>query len=97
MIAKNELAAADYYVSIDAFVGAIRRANYVIENIPNSSENYRALKILETSYISLGYSDLLEDVRQVLIANYPDKESKQTSNDGSWSWNFLQRSRPKKI
>ena len=97
MIAKNELAAADYYISIDAFVGAIRRANYVIENIPNSSENYRALKILETSYRSLGYSDLLEDVRQVLKANYPDEESKQSSYERSWSWNFLERSKPKKI
>ncbi len=97
MIAKNELAAADYYVSIDAFVGAIRRANYVIENIPNSSENYRALKILETSYRSLGYSDLLEDVRKVLNANYPDEESKQSSDERSWSWNFLKRSKPNKI
>ena len=97
MIAKNELAAADYYISIDAFVGAIRRANYVIENIPNSSENYRALKILETSYRSLGYSDLLEDVRQVLSTNYPDEESKQSSDERSWSWNFLERSKPKKI
>jgi len=96
MIAKNELAAADYYVSIDAFVGAIRRANYVIENIPNSSENYRALKILETSYSSLGYSDLLKDVRQVLNTNYPDEESKQSSDERSWSWNFLKRSKPNK-
>ena len=96
MIAKNELAAADYYVSIDAFVGAIRRANYVIENIPNSSENYRALKILETSYSTLGYSDLLKDVRQVLNTNYPDEESKQSSDERSWSWNFLKRSKPNK-
>ena len=56
MIAKNELAAADYYISIGAYVGAIRRASYVIENIPNSSQNFRALKILETSYDSLGYN-----------------------------------------
>ena len=49
MIARNELAAADYYLSIDAHVAAIRRAKYVIENIPNSSENFRALKILEKS------------------------------------------------
>jgi len=96
MIAKNELAAADYYVSIDAFVGAIRRANYVIENIPNSSENYRALKILEKSYSTLGYSDLLKDVRQVLNTNYPDEESKQSSDERSWSWNFLKRSKPNK-
>ena len=97
MIAKNELAAADYYISIEAYVAAIRRANYVIENIPNSSENYRALKILENSYSKLGYADLLNDVREVLNSNYPNKESKQTSDKKSWSWNFLKRSKPEEI
>jgi len=91
MIAKNELAAADYYYSINAYVGAIRRANYVIENIPNSSENYRALKILEESYEALGYTELLEDVRQILSSNYSGKESNQTSRTREWSWNFLDR------
>ena len=94
MIAKNELAVADYYVSIDAYIGAIRRANYVIENIPNSSENYRALKILEVSYSKLGYSDLLDDVRLLLKANYQKEELNESSLDSSWSWNFLKRSKP---
>ena len=97
MIAKNELAAADYYISIEAYVAAIRRANYVIENIPNSSENYRALKILENSYSNLGYADLLNDVREVLNSNYLNEESKQTSDKKSWSWNFLKRSKPEEI
>ena len=97
MIAKNELAAADYYISIEAYVAAIRRANYVIENIPNSSENYRALKILENSYSNLGYADLLNDVREVLNSNYPNEESKQTSDEKSWSWNFLKRSKPEEM
>ena len=97
MIAKNELAAADYYISIEAYGAAIRRANYVIENIPNSSENYRALKILENSYSNLGYADLLNDVREVLNSNYPNKESKQTSDKKSWSWNFLKRSKPEEM
>jgi len=67
MIARNELAAADYYVSVDAHIAAIRRANYVIENIPNSSENYRALKILEASYESLGYIEL--EVKIIVLGN----------------------------
>ena len=91
LIAKSELSAADYYLTIDAHVGAIRRANYVIENIPNSSENYRALKILEESYEELGYTELLEDVRQVLSSNYSGEESNQTSRTREWSWNFLDR------
>ena len=94
MIARNELAAADYYISIDAYVAAIRRAKYVIENIPNSSENYRALSILEKSYKSLGYTDLYDDVVRVLEINYPDKEI-STSNDDGWSWNFLRSTKPK--
>jgi outer membrane protein assembly factor BamD len=95
MIAKNELVAAEYYLTIDAHVGAIRRANYVIENIPNSSENFRALKILEVSYAELGYNDLLDDVRNVLKTNYPNRELEEISIDRSWSWNFLNRSKPK--
>ena len=95
MIAKNELVAAEYYLTIDAHVGAIRRANYVIENIPNSSENFRALKILEVSYAELGYDDLLNDVRKVLKTNYPNRELEEISIDRSWSWNFLNRSKPK--
>ena len=94
MIAKNELAAADYYITIDAYVAAIRRANYVIENIPNSSENYRALKLLETSYDALGYSELLDDVRVVININYSDEESRQPSRQRGWSWNFLNTPKP---
>ena len=94
MIAKSELAAADYYLTIDAYVAAIRRANYVIENIPNSSENYRALKILEVSYEALGYTSLLEDLKVVININYPDQESIQKSNKRNWSWNFLDNTKP---
>jgi outer membrane protein assembly factor BamD len=77
-------------------VAAIRRANYVIENIPNSSENYRALKILETCYVALGYSELLNDLRVVININYPDEESKQSSRQRNWSWNFLRESKPQR-
>jgi len=94
LIAKSELSAADYYLTIDAHVGAIRRANYVIENIPNSSENYRALKILEVSYEALGYTSLLEDLKVVININYPDQESIQKSSRRNWSWNFLDNTKP---
>ena len=93
MIARNELAAADYYQSIDAHVAAVRRAKYVIENIPNSSENFRALKVLEKSYKALGYEDLREDVIKIIQLNYSDKNISE-SNDSEWSWNFLRNSKP---
>ena len=93
MIARNELAAADYYQSIDAHVAAVRRAKYVIENIPNSSENFRALKLLEKSYKALGYEDLREDILKIIRLNYSDKDIIQ-SNNSEWSWNFLRNSKP---
>jgi len=92
MIARNELAAADFYVSRSAYVAAIRRANYVIKNIPNSSENYRALKILEKSYQALGYEELLDDTKAIIKLNYAGKVD--TSEDDGWSWRFLRGSKP---
>lgn len=94
MIARNELSAADYYISVKAYVASIRRANYVIENIPNSSENYRALKILEVAYKALGYSELLEDTREIISLNYSEKDSKISNSDSGWSWNFLKDNKP---
>ena len=93
MIARNELAAADYYQSIDAHVAAIRRAKYVIENIPNSSENFRALKVLEKSYKALGYEDLRDDILKIIALNYPNNAS-NTSDESGWSWGFLGNSKP---
>ena len=93
MIARNELAAADYYQSIDAHVAAIRRAKYVIENIPNSSENFRALRVLEKSYKALGYEDLRDDILKIIKLNYSDKNISE-SEDSEWSWNFLRNSKP---
>ena len=94
MIARNELAAADYYQSIDAHVAAIIRAKYVIENIPNSSEDFRALKVLEKSYKALGYEDLRDDILKIIALNYPDNAS-NVSEEPSWSWGFLGNSKPK--
>ena len=94
MIARNELAAADYYMSINAYVASVRRANYVIENITNSSENFRALKILENAYQALGYSDLHEDIVNIITLNYDESEFEQADDNSGWSWNFLRNIRP---
>jgi len=94
MIARNELAAADFYQSSDAHVAAIGRAKYVIENIPNSSENFRALKILEKSYKALGYEDLREDILKIIKLNYSENNTTE-SESSNWSWNFIKNSQPK--
>ena len=81
LVASNELAAADYYVTRKAYVAAIRRASYVLENIPNSDQNHRALQILKTSYQELGYEDLMKDTEKLLALNPPppEKDNKRGS------------------
>lgn len=80
LVAKNELAAADYYIKRKAYVAAIRRANYVIENIPNSSQNHRALQILKVSYQELGYDDLVASTDELLRLNPAPPETDEDSS-----------------
>ena len=80
LVAKNELAAADYYIKRKAYVAAISRANYVIENIPNSSQNHRALQILKVSYQELGYDDLVASTDELLRLNPAPPETDEDSS-----------------
>ena len=47
LIASSELDGAEYYLKRGAFVAALNRANYVLKNIPNSTEKDRALRIMK--------------------------------------------------
>ena len=90
LVAKNELVAAEYYLKRNAYVASLRRAKYVIENIPNSSETMRALKIIRECYQALGYFDLMEDIEAVIETNGGQIfEAQQKS-----SWNFFSRQAP---
>ena len=92
LIAKNELVAAEYYIKRKAFVAALRRAKYVIENIPNSSETMRALKIVRECYQALGYFELMEDIESTIEAN--GDSITNASESSSWKWNFFSRKAP---
>jgi outer membrane protein assembly factor BamD len=83
LIAKNELVAAEYYLKRKAYVAALRRAKYVIENIPNSSETMRALKIIRECYQALGYFELMEDIESVIEVN--GGSIIESSEPTSWS------------
>ena len=69
LIAKSELVAADYYLKRKAYVAALRTAKYVIENIPNTSETMRALKITRECYEKLGYFELMDDIQSIIDTN----------------------------
>lgn len=71
-LARYELHVAAYYMRRGAYVAAVNRAEYVIENYPRSSSIADALGMMAKAYEKLGLEDLANDVLRVLILNHPD-------------------------
>ena len=90
LTAEHEIYVADFYMKRGAYLAAIGRAKYVIENIPNSSETMRALKIIRECYEALGYFELMEDIEIVIKENGGTVIKKSESS----SWNFFSRKAP---
>ena len=62
LIASSELDGAEYYMKRGAYLAAVNRANYVLKNIPNSTERERALRILKEAYKQLGDDEYAEKI-----------------------------------
>ena len=62
LIASSELDGAEYYMKRGAYLAAVNRANYVLKNIPNSTERERALRILKEAYKQLGWDEYAEKI-----------------------------------
>ncbi|GIS47188.1 MAG: hypothetical protein Ct9H90mP19_4250 [Gammaproteobacteria bacterium] len=62
LIASSELDGAEYYIKRGAYLSALNRANYVLKNIPDSSEKDRALRIMKEAFEKLGYDEYAEQI-----------------------------------
>ena len=69
LIASSELDGAEYYMKRGAYLAALKRANYVLKNIPNSTETERALDIMKRSFIELGYEEYADKISSVEVIN----------------------------
>ena len=69
-LASYEVYVAEYYLKRGAYVGAINRAKYAIENYDGAPQIKRALEIMAESYRKLGMADLAADTEKVLKENY---------------------------
>ena len=69
LIASSEFDGAEYYMKRGAYLAALNRANYVLKNIPNSTETQRALDIMKKSFIELGYEEYAEKISSVEALN----------------------------
>lgn len=83
-LANYEAAVAQYYLKRGAYVGAINRCKYLLENYDGAPAMRDALVIMTESYQQLGMPDLSANAAKVLAENFPET---QVAEKRSW-WKF---------
>lgn len=73
-LAEYEVYVANLYLEREAYVAAIDRARYCIENYDGAPAVRQALEIMISSYKGLGLNDLAERSQEVFVLNYPNVE-----------------------
>lgn len=89
-LAQYEVHVARYYFDRGAYVAAIGRAQITVSDYQGVPAVEEALFIMLKSYEALGMTQLREDVKRVLIKNYPNTDYLTRgfkSNTDPW-WKF---------
>jgi outer membrane protein assembly factor BamD len=73
-LASYEVHVAHYYVERGAYVAALNRAKYAIENYDGAPAIKEALEISRDAYIRLGMKDLADKSSLVLSQNFPGEK-----------------------
>lgn len=71
VLATQELHVADFYLRKGAYLAAVQRGRWVIENYPQSTATRDALAVMVEGYLGLGMRDRARDVLVTLIENDP--------------------------
>ncbi|MFP4138769.1 MAG: outer membrane protein assembly factor BamD [Halomonas sp.] len=74
VLSRHELHVADYYLRRGAFLAAVERGRWVVENYPESEATRDALAVMVEGYLGLEMRDRAREVLEVLIENAPDHE-----------------------
>ena len=73
-IAKHEISVAKFYLDEDAYVAAVNRSKFVLENFQSTPSVEDALGIQAIAYQRMGLTELMRDTMQVLELNFPNSE-----------------------
>jgi outer membrane protein assembly factor BamD len=68
-LALYEKTIADYYFSRGAYLGAINRANYLLERYPGAPVTQDALFLIRDSYQALGLNEQADNIVRIISAN----------------------------
>ncbi|RYY76743.1 MAG: outer membrane protein assembly factor BamD [Gammaproteobacteria bacterium] len=72
VLARYEIHVANYYFKRQAYVAAVSRGRYVLENYPYAPAIPDALAVMVQGYHFLGMQDRANEALGVLRTNYPD-------------------------
>ena len=72
LLARHEIIVANYYFRRGAYLAAVNRGRYVVENFQRTPAVADGLAVMAQGYILLGMDDLAEDAIEVLALNYPE-------------------------
>lgn len=74
-LALYEIHVAEYYLTRRAYVAALNRAKYVVENFQGTPAVADGMAIMVECYLRLGLNDLADTATLVLRENYPSHAS----------------------
>jgi outer membrane protein assembly factor BamD len=71
-LAVHEIKVAQWYLKIDAYVAAVNRAKFVLDNYERTPSIEDALGLLATTYPKMGLAKLGADNLRILKHNFPE-------------------------
>jgi outer membrane protein assembly factor BamD len=80
-LAEYEVHVADHYLRRLAYVAALARARFCIENYDGAPATRDALDIMASAYEGMGLHDLAQESRAVYALNYPNAKSERHKRD----------------
>jgi len=85
-LAKYENHVAGHYMEIGAYVAAINRAKYSIEQYNGAPATIESLRIIAESYNQLGMTDLAENAEKIYLANIDQNVVEVTTLEEKKPW-----------
>lgn len=83
-LADYEVHVADYYLRRRAYVAALARARFCIENYDGAPATREALVIMISSYDGMGLTELADRSRGVYVMNYPGAPPERKTGRDWW-------------
>ncbi len=85
-LASSEVHVARWYIKRGAYVAAANRAQYVLQNYPETPAVEEAMFLLVKAYDALGMNELRDDADRVMRKNFPNSTFLAGTQEGATPW-----------